>query len=432
MKILWIYPEIPYPLTSGLLRGFNLLRQLGQRHTVIFLALANEKMVPPENVAALKPFAERITTFNRCSAPEPKWLKILTHLPVLGWRLHESWNTRWAVKQMGKAVRRLLQQETFDVVLFDGRETLPVLEGVEIPIVVGCGDTHCTRMLQQMRHARLLSRPRLFLRHLTMRRLEERLARKTPYRFFISERDRESLLGPSDRSEIVPQGVDYEYWTRSSPPSSRNCIVFSGVMSYPPNADAAIFLLKFVLPLVRRASPQLEVLIVGRDPLPELMNLAQRYHNVTVTGAVDDVRPYLERADVFVAALRFASGVQNKVLEAMAMEIPVVTTPAVAEGLRRDAMEPQLVIGRDAEEIASGVIRLLAHPEERARLAAEGRRFVEAHCSWSYSAEKLEKLCLTAIENHRLQQGTGICRLFEVEARKTENIALTPVSRIRS
>jgi polysaccharide biosynthesis protein PslH len=204
-------------------------------------------------------------------------------------------------------------------------------------------------------------------------------------------------MGPSDRSEIVPQGVDYDYWKRSAPPSGRNCIVFSGVMNYSPNADAAVFLLDTILPLVRRVLPELDVLIVGRDPLPELVKVAQRYSDVTVTGAVDDIRPYLERANVFVAALRFASGVQNKVLEAMSMEIPVVTTPVVAEGLCMDGVEPQLVIGQNAEEIAAGIIGLLTHAEERAYLSTEGRQFVEAHCSWSWSAEKLENLCLAAI-----------------------------------
>src|SRR5207302_10384296 len=82
--------------------------------------------------------------------------------------------------------------------------------------------------------------------------------------------------------------------------------------------------------------------------------------------------------------------------EALAMEVPVVTTPAVAAGLRVEGMEPQLVIGRNAEEIAACILRLLANSEERARLSTEGRRFVEAHCSWSRSAEKLEKLCLAA------------------------------------
>jgi glycosyltransferase involved in cell wall biosynthesis len=197
-------------------------------------------------------------------------------------------------------------------------------------------------------------------------------------------------------------------------------------MSYHPNAEAALFLLNSILPLVRKVCPQLEILIVGRDPSSELVRVAKRYSDVTVTGAVDDVRPYLERADVFVAALRIASGVQNKVLEALAMEVPVVTTPVVAAGLRVNGIEPQLVIGRSAEEIAACIVRLLANSEERAHLSTEGRRFVEAHCSWSRSAEKLEKLCLASAENHRLQQGSGRLRLFKVEAPKTENTG--PVS----
>jgi glycosyltransferase involved in cell wall biosynthesis len=306
---------------------------------------------------------------------------------------------------MRREVHNLLQKQIFDVVLFHGREALPVLEGVQIPIVVDCGDTNSTRILQEMHRVRLTHRPKLFFHYVKERRLEERLARKTPYRCFISTRDRENLLGSSDRSEIVPQGVDDNYWKRRFPPSGRNCIAFSGVLNYPPNADAALFLLDKILPRVRRRSPKLEVLIVGRDPTPELVNAAQHYDDVTVTGAVSDVRPYLERADIFVAALRFASGVQNKVLEAMAMEVPVVTTPVVAAGLCVDGTEPPLVIGLNDEGIADHIIRLLIHPEERASLSAAGRRFVEAHCSWSHSAEKLEGLCLAAVgrvtESHR-------------------------------
>jgi len=296
-----------------------------------------------------------------------------------------------------------------------------------VPIVVDCGDTNCTRTLQEMRQSRFPLWPRLFFRYARERSLEGRLARITAHRCFISVRDRENLLGASDRSEIVPQGVDYDYWRRSLPPSRRNCIVFSGVMSYHPNAEAALFLLDSILPLVRKICPQLEILIVGRDPSSELVKVAKRYSDVTVTGAVDDVRPYLERADVFVAALRFASGVQNKVLEALAMEVPVVTTPVVATGLRVDGVEPQVVIGRTAEEIAACIVRLLGNSEERARLSTEGRRFVEAHCSWSRSAEKLEKLCLAAAENHRLQQGSSRPS-FEVEAPKAANTGRVSIS----
>jgi glycosyltransferase involved in cell wall biosynthesis len=408
MKILWIYPEFPYPLTSGFLRGFHLLRLMGQSHAITFLSLTTEEKISPERIQALKPYTERIEIFSRCSSPGPRWLSIFGRIPILGWRLLESWNTRKAVEQMRRTVHTLLQQETFDVVLFHGREAFPVLEGIEVPIVVDCGDTNCTRILQQMRQARLLLRPRLLFHYVKERRIEETLARKTPYRCFISTRDRENLLGPSDRSEIVPQGVDDSYWKRRYPASGRNCIVFSGVMNYSPNEDAAVFLLDTILPLVGRLFPTLEVLIVGRDPSPELVKVARRHPDVTVTGSVDDVRPYLERADVFVAALRFASGVQNKVLEAMAMEVPVVTTPVVAAGLWVDGIEPPLVIGLSAEEIAANITRLLEHPEERTRLAAAGRRFVEAHCSWSHSAYKLEKLCVAAAT----ESCSGRSRLF--------------------
>jgi hypothetical protein len=428
MKILWIYPELPYPLTSGYLRGFHLLRLMGHRHAVTFLCLTKEKRIPRETVLALKQYAKRIAIFRTCSAPKPKWFRMFALTPILGWRLQEVLDTRWAVHQMKKYVRSLLQHERFDVVLFHGRQALPVLDGIEAPIVVDCGDTNCTRLLQEMRQARFLLRPRLFFRYARERRLEGRLAGITVHRCFISERDRENLLGTSDGSEIVPQGVDYDYWRRSLPPSRRNCIVFSGVMSYHPNAEAALFLLDSILPLVRKVCPRLEILIVGRDPSSELIKVAKRYSDVTVTGAVDDVRPYLERADVFVASLRFASGVQNKVLEALAMEVPVVTTPIVAAGLRVDGIEPPLVIGRNAEEIAACIVRLLANSEERAHLSTEGRRFVEAHCSWSRSAEKLEKLCRAAAESHRLQQESGRCRLFEVEPPKTENTGPVPVT----
>ena len=396
LKILWIYPEIPYPLTSGFLRGFHLLRILGQSHAITFLSLTSQTRVPPETIQALEAYAERIEIFSRCSSPGSRWLRICRRIPVLGGRLQEYCNTRNAVERMRRAAHNLLQKQIFDVVLFHGREALPVLEGIQIPIVVDCGDTNSTRILQEMHRVRLTRRPKLFFHYVKERRLEERLARKTSYRCFISTRDRENLLGFSDRSEIVPQGVDDSYWKRRFSPSGRNCIAFSGVLNYPPNADAALFLLDKILPLVRRSLPKLEVLIVGRDPTPELVNAARHYDDVTVTGAVEDVRPYLELADVFVAALRFASGVQNKVLEAMAMEVPVVTTPVVAAGLCVDGIEPPLVIGFNDEEIANGIIRLLIHPEERASLSAAGRRFVEAHCSWSHIAEKLEGLCLAA------------------------------------
>src|SRR5207302_3443035 len=153
MKILWIYPELPYPLTSGYLRGFHLLRLIGNRHAVTFLCLTKQATVPPETIFALKQYVEQMAIFRTCSAPKPKWFKMFAPLPILGWRLQDFLNIRWAVKQMENFARNLLQQESFDIVLFHGREALPVLRGVGVPIVVDCGDANCTRILQEMRQS---------------------------------------------------------------------------------------------------------------------------------------------------------------------------------------------------------------------------------------------------------------------------------------
>jgi len=358
--------------------------------------------VPPKTLEVLSTCAEQVMVFSTHDAPKRRWAAMVRHVPVIGWRLCGAREFRWAMDQMKRAVQKLLKEQSFNVLLFNGRETLPLLEGIKIPIVAECGDTNCTRILQQMHCVSLLQRPRIYYRYLRELRQEKKLAGLTPYRCFISERDRINLLGPSDQSEIVPQGVDCEYWTRNSPPSGKNCIVFSGVMNYPPNADAVMFLMEAVLPLVRHTIPALEVLIVGRDPSQKLRDAANAYPDTTIVGAVPDLRPYLERADVFVAALRFASGVQNKVLEAMSMEIPVITTPVVAAGLRIDGTEPPLLKGDDARGIADCIVRMLTHPEERAHLSTEGRRFVRTHYSWSTSAEKLAKLCLAAAQSGAL------------------------------
>jgi glycosyltransferase involved in cell wall biosynthesis len=399
LKILWIYPELPYPLTSGLLRGFHLLRGLGERHAVTFLCLTQQGAVPAETLGVLSACAAEVMVFGTHDTPRRRWAEIVRQIPVIGWRLCGVRELRWALKQMKLAVRKLLQEQNFSVVLFSGRETIPVLDRIKLPIVAECCDTNCTRVLQQVHCVSLSQRPRIFYRYLREWRQEKKLVNMTPYRCFISERDRTNLMGPGDQSEIVPQGVDYEYWARSAPPSENNCIVFSGVMNYPPNADAVMFLMERVLPLVRKSIPALEVLIVGRDPSEELRKAASAHRDVTIVGAVPDLRPYLERADVFVAALRFASGVQNKVLEAMSMEIPVVTTPVVTAGLRIEEIEPPLLTGDNARKIADGIIDILTHPEERARLSKAGRQFVKAHYSWSTSADKLANLCLAAAQS---------------------------------
>ena len=137
---------------------------------------------------------------------------------------------------------------------------------------------------------------------------------------------------------MVPNAVDLDYWTRSTPAQPTGAaprVVMTGVMDYPPNHDAAMRLAERIMPSVREEVPDAELVIAGRDPGPELRAAGDAHPWLTVTGALPDLRPEMERGAVYCAPLRFASGIQNKLLEALAMEVPVVTTPVVADGRAR-------------------------------------------------------------------------------------------------
>jgi glycosyltransferase involved in cell wall biosynthesis len=178
-------------------------------------------------------------------------------------------------------------------------------------------------------------------------------------------------------------------------------------MDYPPNVDAAVHLAREIFPAVRAARPGTRLLLVGRDPTPAVVALGDD-PGVTVTGFVDDVRPYLDRAAVFVAPLRFGAGIQNKVLEALAMEVPVVATPLAAAGLRADgAPPPPLVVADDDGTMVARVVELLDRAAADGLPHREGRAFVEGHFGWAAAGARLEEVVAAAAAGRRAAPGPG-------------------------
>ncbi|MFP4075040.1 MAG: glycosyltransferase [Halochromatium sp.] len=210
------------------------------------------------------------------------------------------------------------------------------------------------------------------------------------------ERVEDQAPDPSARVHAIDNGVDTEYFSpeRDHPnpfaPDSAN-LVFTGAMDYWANVDAVRFFADAVLPRIRHTMPEARFVIVGSRPMPEVRALGER-PGIEVTGTVPDVRPYLAHAMGAVAPLRIARGVQNKVLEAMAMGCPVVATPQALDGLR-DCAGMDWLVAEDPESLASLALRLLQrHGEERARLGAQARACVIAHYSWSEHLDRLLRL----------------------------------------
>ena len=386
MRIMYLTNGFPYPLTSGYLRHYFLIRELSQHHAVTLLSITRASFTD-EHTAALTPFTEHVLTFPL----EPKSASFNGNAIR---RIHSLIGGDDAVWRMRATVERLLREQHFDLMLFSGKRTFPAIERLHsLPVVADLCDATSLRIRGSMRYAGLPKLPQLLVEYQQVRRVERILARTAAHLLFASCRDREALRGLADaHATVVPNGVDLEFWRRSSRERGAGTIVFTGAMDYPPNTDAALFLIKEIMPLVRRSVPDARVLIVGRDPPPRLLNAGQQ-PGASVTGFVEDVRPYLEQATVFVAPLRFGAGIQNKVLEAMAMEVPVIASPVAADGVRAEGGEAAPVqVAHDQQQFADLIIGQLAEWASTAAPHTDARRYVERHFVWRRSGELLEQV----------------------------------------
>ena len=400
MKILYLLPAVSHPTMRGEPRHFNFLRFLSRRHDVSVVALTRLPLTVDAD-SELRAFARRVVIIN-AGPSEAEAANDRVSEGVRGWRRRYGKRRRLldALRLMRTELRQQMQSEHFDVALVYGVELEPVLAELdELPIVADICDAQSVRIRHSVRFANSIEGAWRALSWWRTRRAERRVARRARQVTFISSRDLAAVPVAPERARIVTNGVDAGYWSRSAPPSFPNQLVFTGVMDYGPNADAATYLVTEILPRVRVAVPGVRLTIAGRNPSPNLQDLAIRQGGVEVTGYVDDLRPCLEHAALFVAPLRFASGMQNKILEAMAMELPVVTSAVVADGLRVAGAEaPPIVIG-DADGpdgFAAHVIYLLRDAQRRKELGALGRAYVRRHFDWERSALQLEACCIAA------------------------------------
>jgi glycosyltransferase involved in cell wall biosynthesis len=247
-------------------------------------------------------------------------------------------------------------------------------------------------------------------------RFEQSLLRRFDRILLTAESERDAWLANTaaadraaarDRVAVLPNGVDLDYFAPADVARDRATLVFVGRMAYHANRAAAHRLLDEILPSVWARRPEARLLIVGADPPPALRALAERAGSrVEITGSVGDVRPYLARATVSVSPLAYAVGIQNKVLEAMAMATPAVATPAACAGLRAVANR-DLLVAADAGDIAASIVRLLDDAALAQTVGAAGRRYVEAQHDWHAVVRELEAVYGDVIETFAARAHAG-------------------------
>lgn len=398
MNLLFLTSQFPYPpRQGGALRSWGLISTLARRHEVSLLAFGD----PSE--AAGTPVQDLLRTVEVVPEPPPRPLSrrlrdlLLTSRPDMALRL-ESPAYRRRLEDM-------LARHRFDLVLIEGIEMAPFLDVVEKarprPRVL-FDDFNCEYLLQKRAfltdvrypwrwHGALYS----LIQWRRLRRYEADLCRRADFVVAVSEADAEALraLVPGLSPTVVPNGVDVSAYDPRTPPApgmGAHALVFTGKMDFRPNVDAVLWFAGEVLPLVRREVPDAHFWVVGQRPHPRLASLRGN-PAVTLTGYVEDTRPYIAGAAVYVAPMRIGGGTRLKLLEAMAMERAIVATRLGAEGYEvRDGEE--LLLADDAASFARAVVALLRDPARRAALGRAARRFVESRYDWRVLAPRIEAL----------------------------------------
>jgi glycosyltransferase involved in cell wall biosynthesis len=193
---------------------------------------------------------------------------------------------------------------------------------------------------------------------------------------------------PPELISVLGNGVDIDYFHPSSVTREPATVVVSGKMSYHANITMAMFVAQEIMPRIWQHRPDVRLEIVGKDPVRAISDLA-RNPAITVTGTIPDIRPYLQKATLAVVPILYGAGIQNKVLEAMACATPVVTTPQ-ALGAISAVPGRDLIIGKDADDLAQEILALIADPARQRSVGEAGRLFVETYHDWKSIAAQLE------------------------------------------
>jgi sugar transferase (PEP-CTERM/EpsH1 system associated) len=389
-RILYVTHRVPYPPDKGdRIRCFHILRFLAKRADVSLACLADEPL-HADVEAGLRPLCRELAIVH---LGRQRWLRALCSL-ASGGTVSEG---AFRVPQLSRILRSWAEQMPFDAALASASSVAPYLMQPwlrNVPAVIDLMDVDSQKWLDYSVSSRP---PRSWLYRLEgtrLRRLERQLAGWARAVLLVAQAEANLFreVCPLGEVQAVTNGVDLDYFVPdagAAPEEPCRC-VFVGAMDYVPNVDGAGWFCREVWPEVRRRWPEARLALVGRSPAPEVQALA-RIPGVEVVGAVPDVRPEVARASVTVVPLRIARGIQNKILESLAMGKATVVSPPPLEGLRAAPGE-HLLLAKSPTEWVECLTRLFEAPALRRRLGAAGRAYAEENHCWERCLSPLGSL----------------------------------------
>jgi len=399
-RLVFVSPLFLFPNDAGgKIRTTNILRQLkGGFFEIVLVCPAMPKQLERWR-SELEGICDELVTWLPRKAL-PRWRRafdLFDELPV---------NVVADRTREGRAaVAGALAQGRVDLLLVDFVHAAVLMpEDVSVPCICF---THNVEAEIFGRHAQQAENPLMrriwAAQHRKMLAFEAKALKRFDTVIAVSERDAKHFgkqYGVA-RARAIPTGVDphYYHWQQPGEPSGQAAptVVFTGSMDSAANIDGVSFFLKSVWPLITQAKPQARFLVVGRAPAPSLVQMVAKHRNVELTGAVDDVRPYVHGAHAFVIPLQVGGGTRIKAFEGMAMGCPVVSTTVGIEGLEAEPGQHYLCCD-DPADFAQAVLRLLNDSALRNSLSAAARALVEGHFGQERVGRIFEQICVDTLQ----------------------------------
>ena len=387
MKILYVCHRFPYPpKRGGKIRPFNMIRHLSRSHEVTVCSLSRSDTESAE-AQGIAPFCAE---FHLAQVNDRvQMLRMIASLPTPITASASYFHSA----RLARTINRLLAESRFDLIFVHCSSAAHYVRNVRgVPKILDFGDMDSQKWLEYAQYKPFPLSAGYRWEGMRLHAEERQLARRFDFCTATTRAEWETLkeLAVDTPNDWFPNGVDSEFFAPAVAAYDADTIVFVGRMDYYPNQQSMFDFCANVLPRLRAQRPTVKLQIVGAAPSPAVWRLGE-LPGVTVTGSVADVRPYVTRAALTVAPLRIARGTQNKILEAMAMGVPVVCSHVAARGV--DAVSgTHLLATGTPEETCAAILGILEHPRERARLADAARARVLSHHAWANSMKRLDAI----------------------------------------
>ena len=384
MKIFVLLPRIPYPLEKGdKLRAFNQIKQLSKHNEIVLCALNDDSKVSEQDAFhALQPYCQSI---NFIKITKPQIALGLVRAFLKGWPLQCGY---FFNRKAARKIDALIAKHKPDMLFGQLLRVAEYIRHKKLTKALDYQDIFSFGMKRRADVASPITRPIYNMEYRRLKRYEAAIFNDFDVKTIISEPDR--ALFPHEKRDkilIIPNGVDHDYFKPQEHEKLYD-LVFTGNMSYPPNVNAVEYLANEIMPIVWKTLPEAKLYIAGATPDPKVKKAAS--DKIFVSGWIDDIRDAYAQSRVFIAPMRIGTGLQNKLLEAMSMRLPAITSPLANASLGAKPDE-EILIGSNAEEMAQNIIILLTDKERAERIAQAGFDFTNRVYDWEKATERMEK-----------------------------------------